>query len=195
MTTYDEIPDRIWGRIEKQASGIGCWTWTGAISHGYGRVHFKGRGRQVHRVIYEALVGPVPEGLELDHLCRNRACANPRHLEAVTRHVNLLRGRGLTAKNAVKEACPQGHPYSPENTYIYKGGRQCLTCRRHVDASRDRTRPPLTVITVDCVICGTEMSFERRRGQSPNVCSEECRTERRRRAAKEHARRKRAKAA
>ena len=82
-----------------------------------------------HRIVYEALVGPIPEGMVLDHLCRNRPCASPAHLEPVDSRTNTLRGEGPTAKHAIKTHCPRGREHTPENTYSYKrGGRQCRTC-------------------------------------------------------------------
>lgn len=72
----------------------GCWQWTGALNNGYGIIGQDGTTRRVHRVVYEALRGPVPVGLDLDHLCRNRACCNVTHLEPVTRRENLRRGIG-----------------------------------------------------------------------------------------------------
>jgi hypothetical protein len=86
----------------------------------------------VHRVAYELLVGPIPEGLELDHLCRNTRCVNPEHLEPVTGRENLMRAvSSWAAKNAAKTHCPQGHPYDEENTKVKRdGGRACRACGR-----------------------------------------------------------------
>ena len=72
----------------------GCWEWQGALNDGYGIVGRDGTTRRVHRVVYEALVGPIPNGMDLDHLCRNRRCCNVLHLEPVTRRENLARGIG-----------------------------------------------------------------------------------------------------
>lgn len=114
-------------------SPTGCDVWTKSLSRGgYGQVQIPGVGvRRVHRIVYEELVGPIPEGLQLDHLCRNRACANPSHLEPVTQRENGRRGFGWSGRNARKTHCPQGHEYTPENTIIETGtpGRRCRICR------------------------------------------------------------------
>ncbi|WP_396021799.1 HNH endonuclease signature motif containing protein [Bacillus cereus group sp. BfR-BA-01522] len=79
---------------------------------------------------YEMLKGPIEEGMVIDHLCRNRKCVNPLHLEQVTQRINLLRGEGMSAENVKKTHCPQGHEYTEENTYISKAGsRYCRKCR------------------------------------------------------------------
>ena len=88
-----------------------------------------GTAKKAHRVSWELLVGPIPEGLELDHLCRNHGCVNPDHLEPVTHAVNVRRGRGGTSW-AQKKHCPQGHPYDDANTYLYRGRRSCRECSR-----------------------------------------------------------------
>lgn len=121
-----------------------CWTWTGNLSKGYG-VFYVGRrpGRHdksmhAHRWAYEDAHGPVPDGLELDHLCRVPACVKaiangqgPAHLEAVTHRVNMLRGETVAAANAAKTHCPQGHPYEGDNVSVEtSGSRRCLTCKR-----------------------------------------------------------------
>lgn len=110
----------------------GCWQWMGAQNgNGYGRLRVDGRAALAHRVAYEVLVGPIPEGLQTDHTCRNRGCVNPDHLEPVTQRENILRGEGLPAQNAAKTTCPLGHPYQGENLYLSpRGDRQCRTCKR-----------------------------------------------------------------
>jgi len=110
----------------------GCWLWIGATARGYGQIWVDGRTQPAHRIAYELLVGPIPEGLQLDHLCRVRHCVNPEHLEPVTNRENILRGVSIVPQNAAKTHCPQNHPYDDANTY-YEGParwRRCLTCKR-----------------------------------------------------------------
>lgn len=109
----------------------GCWEWTGGLgSAGYGRITFGGKRDGAHRVSYELYVGPIPAGLEIDHLCRNRKCVNPDHLEPVTRRVNLLRGETIAAKHAIKTHCMRGHLFDATNTIRTERGRQCKACTR-----------------------------------------------------------------
>lgn len=113
-----------------------CWLWRGALTHdGYGRFRPGGPGRRAamaHRWLYELCVSPVPEGLQLDHLCRVRHCVNPDHLEPVTSRENKLRGIIVFSKRALKTHCPKGHPYSGTNVRYTPDGksRYCLQCKR-----------------------------------------------------------------
>lgn len=112
-----------------------CWLWAGGTNaYGYGvvdKVIDRVRCRmQAHRVMYENVVGPIPKGLVIDHLCRVRACVNPDHMEVVTVRENVLRGVGLSAQYAKASHCVNGHEFTPENTRIYDGGRYCRACGR-----------------------------------------------------------------
>ncbi|MFI7072082.1 HNH endonuclease signature motif containing protein [Micromonospora sediminicola] len=109
----------------------GCRLWRRGTSHdGYAQVSYRGVDSYAHRVAYELLRGPVPEGLQLDHLCRVRHCVNPDHLQPVTHRVNTLRGDGPTAINAAKSHCDNGHEFTAESTYRHRGRRQCRICNR-----------------------------------------------------------------
>lgn len=126
------FPENLLRRLTVGPSG--CVIFTGANSHGYGKVAVGG-GRMVyaHRAMYELMVGPIPSGHVLDHLCRNRACVNPGHLEPVTHRENILRGNGASARNAVKTHCPEGHEYDARNA---DGSRKCSICERARSAAR-----------------------------------------------------------
>lgn len=109
----------------------GCWEWQRALDNGYGRFWLDGRSRMAHVVSYEMFVGPIPEGKHIDHLCRNRRCVRPSHLEPVDLVTNVLRGEGLSARNARKDECLHGHPLSGDNLYVTpNGARQCKQCQR-----------------------------------------------------------------
>lgn len=111
-----DLPERIRSKIEVQDDG--CWIWTAnRLPKGYGQLGWEGATRYSHRVVYELLVGPIPKGLQIDHLCRVRECCNPAHLEPVTCQENLRRGMGGTGVNARKTHCIHGHEFTPENTY------------------------------------------------------------------------------
>lgn len=125
-----EIPGRLWAKVDSSGD---CWEWTGAKKQGfgYGLAWFDGKLRRAHRVFYEVLVGPIPPGRDLDHLCRNQSCVNPAHLEPVSHRENVLRGVGPSARNAAKTHCKHGHPFDAANTLIRSNGhRACRTCKR-----------------------------------------------------------------
>lgn len=115
----------------------GCHIWIGATSFGYGRTRDEnGRHARVHRLRYLREVGPIPEGMVLDHyVCDNRACCNPLHVRPVSQRENLLRSDlTMAARNRAKTHCPKGHELSKENLYTSPRGRGCLMCRRAVSA-------------------------------------------------------------
>ncbi len=123
--------------IEKPSGNEGCWLWTGALnSNGYG---MGATGVSAHRLAYEWMVGPIPYGRDLDHLCRNRACVNPHHLEPVTRSVNVLRAMEGRVRPAV-DFCRYGHQMTGDNVRMWSNGEgvrpQCYRCRRERDARR-----------------------------------------------------------
>jgi len=103
----------------------GCWEYPYCLTKsGYARV----RQKRAHRISYEIFKGKIPEGLVIDHLCKNKICINPNHLEAVTDRTNILRGNGLAAMNIKKTHCKNGHPYSGDNLKIWKRERLCKIC-------------------------------------------------------------------
>jgi HNH endonuclease len=118
------------GPIPEHRPELGaCWAWTGSrLPEGYGTFRVGTIVARAHRFAYEQFVGPIPEGLTIDHLCINPPCVNPAHLEPVTNAVNVLRGGNPAAENARKTHCARGHEFTAENTYIWKGGRYCKAC-------------------------------------------------------------------
>ena len=117
----------------------GCWFWEGASSGGYGLIRYRGRNLYVHRVAYSVLRGGLRDDKQLDHLCRNRLCFNPTHLEPVTARENNLRSTSVSAENAKKTHCKRGHALSGANLIVATDGhRNCRTCKRTIDADRRR---------------------------------------------------------
>ena len=137
---YTSVPQeqRFWNKVVKEGPKD-CWLWIGTITaNGYGQVKHNGRDIGAHRAAYQILVGPIPDGLTIDHLCRNRRCVNPTHLEPVTTKENLRRGLSPTAINARKTHCIHGHEFTKDNTYHRKGiGRRCRTCARALNRVRN----------------------------------------------------------
>jgi len=155
------IADRFWRLVDKTDS---CWNYTGAKWKGYGQFSVqikpgKWKTSKAHRVAYELLIGPIPEGLQLDHLCRNPACVNPDHLEPVTNRENGLRGTSFAARHAAKTHCDNGHEFTPENTMYKQVGpwthRECRPCyRARMQAERDAA---IGVTDFQCPVCARYM--------------------------------------
>lgn len=128
------LPERFWSKIRVAPNG--CWLWTACIQNrGYGVYSIRHIKYLAHRVAYQTLVGDVPQGLQLDHVCRSRSCCNPAHLEPVTNRENTMRGEkpgmltGPALANKLKTRCKIGHPFSRENTLIVGHSRHCRICR------------------------------------------------------------------
>ena len=144
----DIFANRVIERFESRyvITPDGCWEWQGTRNKlGYGRFNCGHVEVLAHRFSFEMNVGPIPDGLVLDHLCRNPACVNPEHLEPVTQGENVLRGRmvqGASQARLDRTHCPAGHPYDEENTYLRPdGGRDCRICmRRRNVVSRAKIR-------------------------------------------------------
>ena len=155
------LADRFWTKVNKdgptpeQRPELGpCWQWTASTTaQGYGQIRTGGGAGAMlyaHRVAYEFTVGPIPGGLQLDHLWRVRRCVNPAHLEPVTNRENGLRGESFAAINACKTHCPKGHEYTPGNTVVDSndGSRKCRICRREASVAyraAKRNAKPKTV--------------------------------------------------
>lgn len=146
--TRTPLAERFWVKVDKDGPipvhrpELGpCWQWTASTTAGgYGQIRADWPARTMlyaHRVAYQFVAGAIPDGLQLDHLCRNRACCNPEHLEPVTNRENGLRGQSFAAINARKTRCPKGHEYTPENTAVDSndGSRKCRICRRELHAA------------------------------------------------------------
>ncbi len=129
--------ERILGRVAVVGE---CWVFQGCLTKdGYGQVHIGRRVVLTHRLVYESLVGPIPDGLTIDHVaargCSSRACGRPSHLEPVPNVVNVMRGNGPPARNARMVVCKRGHPFTQ-----FVNQRACLTCRRESNRESARRR-------------------------------------------------------
>lgn len=144
-----------WGRVDR-SDPEGCWVWPSVSPSGYGWAKWNGRSITAHRVAWVLEHGALlPEGLEVDHLCRNRACVNPAHLEGVSKKENILRGEAPSAQNARKTHCLWGHPFDDANTYLrrwlnpktgrVKVMRECRNCKRIKIAARRAARREVAV--------------------------------------------------
>ena len=123
------LDPRIDARIDRTGE---CWLWTGYIkANGYGALTISGRTQYAHRLVYAALVAPIPDGAEIDHLCRVRNCVRPDHLEAVTKAENCYRGESIPGRRHRQTHCQHGHEFTEENTHVSRRGhRRCRTCDR-----------------------------------------------------------------
>lgn len=123
------LEQRWWHLVDRRGDDE-CWPWKGAPNDdGYGHLKINGKSLKAHRLAYEILVAPIPDGLVIDHLCRNRICVNPAHLEPVTSGVNTHRGATLAAAQALMEECVWGHPLSGDNLRVDKRGKRvCRLC-------------------------------------------------------------------
>lgn len=134
---------RFWAKVGDPDPASGCTEWIASTQgQGYGRFRCGVGMRAAHRVAYTIRHGAIPDGMVIDHLCRNPPCVNPDHLEAVTHKVNTLRGNGSAAQQSRKTHCTHGHEFTQENTYhTPSGGRRCRTCYR--EYMRGYTRPSM----------------------------------------------------
>lgn len=157
------VQDRFWSKVDKRGPDE-CWLWTGSLNTpGYAALGVEGKTyNSAHRLAYEWLVGPIPEGMHLDHLCRNRSCVNPAHLEPVTCRENILRGTNPPAQQARQTHCKRGHEFTPENTYRAPSDnrRHCRTCQREWMRS----------IRTLCSWCGTTIKPGRILPPSHGIC-------------------------
>ncbi|MPZ20106.1 MAG: HNH endonuclease [Luteitalea sp.] len=139
---------RFWSYVSKDDAS-GCWIWTRCRADGYGVFGVACKSSWAHRISWELLRERIPDGLTIDHLCRNRACVNPAHLEPVTNRINVLRGDSQPAKNARKTHCDRGHELTGATVYRRDNGRGCRECKRLTDAQAQvRRRMRNTSITV-----------------------------------------------
>jgi len=143
-----QLPAHIQSKIMPEPTS-GCWLWAGATAgKNYGQITHDGKRQYAHRVVYELVVRSIPEGLEIDHLCKVTCCVNPNHLEPVTHKENLRRSDAVLKTKlwaASITVCPSGHEYTKENTAIYNGKRHCRLCaaiagRKYDESNREKRK-------------------------------------------------------
>lgn len=139
MPNLSNTRERVLAKIRRDPSG--CWVWTGYVGkNGYGQVMMNYKRKLAHRAVYELLVGAIPDGLTLDHKCRNRSCVNPDHLEPVAIQENVSRGIGISANNSRKTKCKRGHsldtafPVKCKSGNIGRACRECLKLHKRTYA-------------------------------------------------------------
>lgn len=138
-----EVEERFWALAAWSKDVEACWQWTGAQQNGYGRFAIVANTAVLaHRLAYELEIGDIPDGFVIDHLCRNRGCVNPWHMEAVTHRENTIRGTSPPAVNSRKTRCGQEHDLSGANLYVdpKTGSRHCRTCMTHWRRTHVRIR-------------------------------------------------------
>jgi hypothetical protein len=136
------VAERFWAKVDKSGGPEACWPWTAGKSAGYGRVTMRGRQSVASRVSYELATGISPSAdLQIDHLCKNPPCVNPKHLQLVTQRENIMRSNAVGAVNATKTRCNSGHVFDEKNTYLRTRPdgdveRGCRSCARLAAAAR-----------------------------------------------------------
>lgn len=126
--------ERFWDKVDVPEQISCCWEWTRSkVPAGYGHVNINYQTLYAHRIAYELLIGPIPGNQWIDHLCKNKSCCNPDHLQLTTPRENILRSNNMAARHARLTHCVNGHELNDENTYASqraKGSRMCITCTR-----------------------------------------------------------------
>lgn len=124
---FNSVEKLLQTRVNKTET---CWNWTGCVANnGYSKLRIQNKHTSAHRIFYKWFKGEIEDGLQIDHLCRNKLCVNPGHLEAVTPKINILRSEGVGAKNSRRNSCIRNHPLSGENLYMTPDGRrECKVC-------------------------------------------------------------------
>ncbi len=135
-----DLPQQLLDKVDVNPAS-GCWEWNSyRLKTGYGRVTFKGVSQIAHRLIYKLIVGPIPPGLDLHHVCRNKGCVNPRHVMPLIRKAHLAEEDHSTKgiREREKTHCPKGHEYAGDNLYVHNGKRGCKACRSARQKSPER---------------------------------------------------------